>query len=650
MHKQVIVFRIAILFMAAFLATCNSDTQQIGCTKDIDCKNDRICEMGACVNPSMMSQDTVTEGFEPGGEFDTGGGSECDLTAAMDPNAIVVDVPLMGDITITSWPNDTPGSTHAAGTTGECAWDLVAGSDTTVYSPVSGTVVGVRNTISDSCHYTYKCCNGGTCKCSMYSGKQCGSTQDVSTCDCTSLYALVAANVCSTCSSSYGNYIVIEPDQAKGNYLMMAHLAENSMPSTIKVGSKVCQGTPIARMGTTGNSTGHHVHYALTKETSGSFASIPMALRYKTNAASMAMVGVPREKIKITSALSKQQCINSCSDGIKNGTETSIDCGGSSCSPCADGLNCAMNSDCINGYCSSNVCSSGPQILVDKLADPFDLALDSGNIYWIEKRVSGGALRKVPKIGGSVVTLSTNLAEPTAVIVDANYAYVLERNNGSNGMIHRIPLGGGSAELVVGGLTNSQNNLVQAGNNLYWGDYVLGTGGVIKSAPKGANVASTVVAQGNGLLNLQTALDTDGMYLYIRNDSNQMLRFPIGGGSPSILGATGTSSFLSSIRVSAGSVYFTGDNLVGAIPSSGGAMRAVTTATSPSTLAVDSSYVYFMEYSSSAGNVQRAAVGGGSVKTYYPQAGSIGLEVDATHVYWITSLFANQGKVMRAPK
>ena len=45
----------------------------------------------------------------------------------------------------------------------------------------------------------------------------------------------------------------------------------------------------------------------------------------------------------------------SCRDGFKNGTETGVDCGGSSCWPCDDGQTCASDSDCHN-RCVSSVC------------------------------------------------------------------------------------------------------------------------------------------------------------------------------------------------------------------------------------------------------------------------------------------------------
>ena len=47
----------------------------------------------------------------------------------------------------------------------------------------------------------------------------------------------------------------------------------------------------------------------------------------------------------------------SCTDGVQNGTETDVDCGGPSCSPCADLKHCSANSDCVDKICTMGVCS-----------------------------------------------------------------------------------------------------------------------------------------------------------------------------------------------------------------------------------------------------------------------------------------------------
>jgi hypothetical protein len=47
-----------------------------------------------------------------------------------------------------------------------------------------------------------------------------------------------------------------------------------------------------------------------------------------------------------------------CSDGVQNGVETAVDCGGGSCPPCAVGLTCNVGSDCTTGVCTGGVCQA----------------------------------------------------------------------------------------------------------------------------------------------------------------------------------------------------------------------------------------------------------------------------------------------------
>ena len=85
------------------------------------------------------------------------------------------------------------------------------GEEVPIYSPEDGTVIGLRN--------NYK-------------------TQDLS-------------------GNSYGNYIKIQ--HSNGITTLMAHLKYNSI--NVKLGDKVKFGQQIAIMGTTGHSTGVHLHY-----------------------------------------------------------------------------------------------------------------------------------------------------------------------------------------------------------------------------------------------------------------------------------------------------------------------------------------------------------------------------------------------------
>lgn len=45
-----------------------------------------------------------------------------------------------------------------------------------------------------------------------------------------------------------------------------------------------------------------------------------------------------------------------CSDGVENGAETDIDCGGGTCSQCSNGKHCLVSADCVSNNCQSQVC------------------------------------------------------------------------------------------------------------------------------------------------------------------------------------------------------------------------------------------------------------------------------------------------------
>src|SRR5688572_24679607 len=48
-----------------------------------------------------------------------------------------------------------------------------------------------------------------------------------------------------------------------------------------------------------------------------------------------------------------------CTDGIQNGGETSVDCGGGGCAPCGLGSTCALDRDCASGgRCDATVCQA----------------------------------------------------------------------------------------------------------------------------------------------------------------------------------------------------------------------------------------------------------------------------------------------------
>ena len=47
----------------------------------------------------------------------------------------------------------------------------------------------------------------------------------------------------------------------------------------------------------------------------------------------------------------------SCSDGMQNGDETDVDCGGSACEPCGPSQGCEEDMDCASGVCTDGLCA-----------------------------------------------------------------------------------------------------------------------------------------------------------------------------------------------------------------------------------------------------------------------------------------------------
>lgn len=76
-----------------------------------------------------------------------------------------------------------------------------------------------------------------------------------------------------------------------------------------------------------------HRRAVLVGAVSGVLAALPLAVDAKKKKRK-------NKKPKVT-----------CSDGVKNGSETDIDCGGPACPRCGAGRFCARNSDCSTARC-----------------------------------------------------------------------------------------------------------------------------------------------------------------------------------------------------------------------------------------------------------------------------------------------------------
>jgi hypothetical protein len=69
-----------------------------------------------------------------------------------------------------------------------------------------------------------------------------------------------------------------------------------------------------------------------------------------------------RCSVNTTTAAAGYCIVATCVNGSRNGTETFIDCGGSSCAPCKIASSgCVVNSDCVSGVCAGTPSKSCAQ-------------------------------------------------------------------------------------------------------------------------------------------------------------------------------------------------------------------------------------------------------------------------------------------------
>ena len=118
-----------------------------------------------------------------------------------------------------------------------------------------------------------------------------------------------------------------------------------------------------------------------------------------------------------------------CNDGIKNGNETDVDCGGSCATKCAGGKSCAVAGDCVSGTCAaSNRCAHlitvGPN--GNRVFSPSTLAIKAGDsvkFFWGSggHNVVGGS--NCNAAGGWCSPSDTNCANANTSNQNATYVH-----------------------------------------------------------------------------------------------------------------------------------------------------------------------------------------------------------------------------------
>ena len=127
----------------------------------------------------------------------------------------------------------------------------------------------------------------------------------------------------------------------------------------------------------------------------------------------------------------------SCTDKVKNGTETDVDCGGE-CKACEVGKGCALAADCTEGVCIASTCP--PPACDDRVKNASESDVDCGGPTCPKCAadqkcvipgdcISGDCVKGVP---GDNAWLPGDLEpelrdDPDAVVIDDN-AYMAQRD------------------------------------------------------------------------------------------------------------------------------------------------------------------------------------------------------------------------------
>ncbi|AUX35703.1 MULTISPECIES: SUMF1/EgtB/PvdO family nonheme iron enzyme [Sorangium] len=127
----------------------------------------------------------------------------------------------------------------------------------------------------------------------------------------------------------------------------------------------------------------------------------------------------PGEACRLSTDCRERVCANqicqmeSCSDGVKNGKETDVDCGGTLCSTkCPAGQQCTRREDCVTDVCNSTtrLCACPDGMLIAPVAGGGNYCIDQ---YEVTKKEYNAFLGASPMLAGLPAECSGNIYQPS---------------------------------------------------------------------------------------------------------------------------------------------------------------------------------------------------------------------------------------------
>ena len=152
-----------------------------------------------------------------------------------------------------------------------------------------------------------------------------------------------------------------------------------------------------------------------------------------------------------------------CTDKLKNAAETDIDCGGGTCSDCADGKVCKVADDCTSGTCTNGKCAQQTLMVPNCMAANVTAAMvfpmvlqPSCNCH---QGGSGGlVMSSVATLLGNTVNVDASQADMKRITPNnVDQSYLLYKVFGQQ---NNVPGGGGSKMPIGSMLTPTQQCLL----------------------------------------------------------------------------------------------------------------------------------------------------------------------------------------------
>jgi hypothetical protein len=293
-----------------------------------------------------------------------------------------------------------------------------------------------------------------------------------------------------------------------------------------------------------------------------------------------------------------------------------------------------------------------------------DLLLDNSNVYWFEfdtaKGATGGSINSIAKAGGSVTTVVSGLQAVNDFVVDDSNVYWTEVDIASgSGAIKTVPKTGGAVTVLAVGTPPGFNGDVFTPDGIavdstfvYWQDI----NPPLRRVPKMGGLAVELPSLGGHRM----VIDAGFTYVY-GVSGPRVARYPLSGGSVQVL--ANWSGIYADGDIWVDDKYVYGENLADApngsvfeVPIGGGSpIFVVQNLKFPHSIAIDSSYIYYVGQAANPGpgGVYKVPKAGGSptaypncvpAVNYQPPLGGVGLvAVDSTNVYVIGAPFGTQG-------